>query len=45
MSAFEQEVGNFGMAGGARELEHNVPVPIEFEPLQPVDDGIDCCIR
>jgi len=37
----EQALGDLAMAGGAAELVDDVAVPIELQPLQAVQDGVD----
>ena len=41
----QQRFGDLGMARGARGLVDDLAVPIEAEPLQPVDDGVDRRLR
>ena len=37
----QQLAGHLGVAGGAGELEDDLAVPIEAEPFEAVDDGVD----
>ena len=41
MPSRKQLLGDLAMARGARELEDRLAVPIEAEPGQPVEDGVD----
>ena len=44
-AAGEQLLGDLAVARGAAILVDDLAVPIEFEPFQPVQDGVDRCRR
>ena len=41
----QELLGHFAVPGGARELVDRFAVPIDAEPSQPVEDGVDGSLR